>query len=48
MKTRHRFLIAGWLYVWAVIGLFFTDHMAWFIMPVLGLAYAFFGGGRHA
>ncbi|MCF7932835.1 MAG: hypothetical protein K9K93_06670 [Acholeplasmataceae bacterium] len=47
MRLRHRILLTFWLYVWAVIFLFFTDWILVFILPVLGLFYVIFGGKAH-
>lgn len=47
MNLKKRLLITSGLYFWAVIGLFFTGSLLFFILPLAGLAYVLIGGKTH-
>lgn len=47
MKLKYRFYVLLSSYTWAVIGLFFTGSLMFFMLPLASLIYLLIGGKKH-
>ena len=47
MKLKYRFYVLLSSYTWAIIGLFLTGSLFFFVLPVAAIIYIFMGGKKH-
>jgi hypothetical protein len=47
MKLKNRFYVLVSSFTWAVIGLYFTGSLLFFLLPLIAFGYMLIGGKKH-